>query len=234
MQNPHWAAPVSRNACLERVQPVAGREALDRRDARAVRLDREHQARIDAPVRRRAPCRRRTRRRGSTPSSRSARGRRGGPRAACGAARRRAHAARPLTVSSIRWYDGHRPSRRRSPRRSIAVADRPRARGRGASRGGTPGSPASIAATGWRRRTVASRPSIFARSGAVGIGEHAGLVDDEDGPRSEAAVGRCRVTPSAPDRAGQRHRGEVVAAAARPPDVDAPRAVRSGAAARSR
>ena len=48
MQNPHWAAPVVEERLLERVEPIADRQPLDGRDRGAVRLDAEHQARVDA------------------------------------------------------------------------------------------------------------------------------------------------------------------------------------------
>ena len=51
MQKPHWTAPFSRNAALQRAS--AGRlfsQALDRDDLAAVGLDRQHEARVDDAV----------------------------------------------------------------------------------------------------------------------------------------------------------------------------------------
>ena len=45
VQKPHWRPCFSQNACLERVErAVAGLHPLDRRDGRAVGLDRQHRA----------------------------------------------------------------------------------------------------------------------------------------------------------------------------------------------
>ena len=104
----------------------------------------------------------------------------------------------------------------------------PAAQGRAASRAGTRGSPASTAATGWRRANSASSRASRAASDDAGIGQHAGLVDDEQRPRAEAAVGDPG-DPVVGHRAGQRHRREVVSASARAPDVDGAASGPSGA-----
>ena len=195
-------------------------------DGRAVRLDREHQARIDAPAVDDAPCTRRTRRRGSTPSCRSGRGRRAGPRAACDAARRRSSAARPLTVSSI--GQGRviaAPRLRASRSTAVATARQPedaehrqpvlRARAHRAWRRAGAGEQRLEHAPPWRasrRSGSASTPvSSTTRTGR--------------GPTLPYA---SRVDAVAVDGAGQRHRREVVTAPPRPPQVDRARAGRPG------
>ena len=50
MQKPHCDGAGVQERLLQRMQPTARGEALDGRHARAVRLDREDQARIDADV----------------------------------------------------------------------------------------------------------------------------------------------------------------------------------------
>ena len=231
MQNPHCAAPVSRNACLERAEPVAVGQPLDRRDVPAVGLGREHEARVHAPVVDQHGARAALADEAALLRPGQRRGRRAGRRAACGAARRRRRAARPLTRERDRDRVASRGRRSRPAARSRR---RPRAgRGRGASPAGTRGSPASTSATGSRPRTARSSTLDLASSGAAGSARTPGLVDDEERPRAEAAVGQPG-HPVGADRAGQRDGREVVAAPAGPADVDGAAAARAAAAARSR
>ena len=50
VQKPHWTPPASRNARWSGCEIAVGREALDRRDAATLGLEREERARVHGPA----------------------------------------------------------------------------------------------------------------------------------------------------------------------------------------
>ena len=213
------------------MEPAAGRQPLDRRDRRAVGLDREHQARVDAQA----------------VDEDGARAALADQAALLGAGQaevvaqdleqgvvgrdvERARAAvdgeRDRDAASVIAVIPGRPSRSR------AVADRPEAEHvehRQAVLGARPHRARRRAGLDEQGLEALHPGPVRARR----IGQHARSSAHEHRPRPDAAVGQpgdARVV----DRAGQRDRGEVVAAPARPPDVDRADPAGRHAAARSR
>ena len=132
--------------------------------------------------------------------------------------RRRPTARRPLTRQLDRPIRSRRDAAAAAARSPLPT---PAARGRGASRAGTRGSPASSVGDGLASANSASSSAALSASGARGSASSPLVVGDEQRPRPDAAVRDPRHAVGR-DGAGQRDRRQVVPAPARPPHVDGP------------
>ena len=230
MQNPHCAAPVSRNAAWSALRPVVPGQPLDRRHVPAVGLGGEHEARVHAPAVDQHGAR------AALPDE-AALLRPGEPEVVAQGVEQRVvpgHRDGPRTpverepdrdaVAHARAARGQAPDRLRDRAPAEDPEHRQPVLGARAHRRG-------------RRRGAGEQPVEHVSPGTSSVASGSARTPlsstDQQGPRPDAAVGEAR-DPVPPDRAGQGDRGQVVAAPPGPPDVRGAAAARRGSAARSR